>query len=68
MAGNSIRRSIVAGVDGSAPALRAAHWAADEATRRRVPLRLVQVIDVVSATGEFAPPPAFYTGLESEGR
>lgn len=68
MAGNSIRRSIVAGVDGSAPALRAARWAADEAVRRRVPLRLVQVIDVVSATGGFAPPPEFFTGLESEGR
>jgi nucleotide-binding universal stress UspA family protein len=68
MAENSIHRSIVAGVDGSAPALRAARWAADEAARRRVPLRLVQVIDVVSATGGFAPPPDFFTALESEGR
>ena len=65
---SSMHRSIVAGVDGSAPALRAARWAADEAARRRVPLRLVQVIDVVSATGGFAPPPAFFTELESEGR
>lgn len=68
MTGNSIRKSIVAGVDGSALALRAARWAADEAARRRLPLRLVQIIDVVSATGGFAPPPSFFTALESEGR
>jgi nucleotide-binding universal stress UspA family protein len=32
---------VVVGVDGSDSALRAVHWAADEAARRRVPLRLV---------------------------
>ncbi|MDN3359771.1 universal stress protein [Actinomadura sp. DC4] len=68
MTGNSIHRPIVVGVDGSAAALRAARWAADEAARRRLPLRLVQVIDVVSATGGFAPPRSFFTTLETEGR
>jgi nucleotide-binding universal stress UspA family protein len=68
MTGNSMHRSITAGVDGSATALHAARWAADEAARRRLPLRLVQVIDVVSATGGFAPPRSFFTALETEGR
>ncbi len=68
MAENNIRRSIVAGVDGSVPALNAARWAAGEAARRRLPLRLVQVIDVVWATSGFAPPADFFTGLEAEGR
>ncbi|GBG39179.1 universal stress protein [Mycobacterium montefiorense] len=34
-------RSIVVGIDGSKAALRAAHWAVDEAVRRDVPLRLL---------------------------
>jgi nucleotide-binding universal stress UspA family protein len=34
MTGNSVRRSIVAGVDGSAPALRAARWACDRMAGR----------------------------------
>ena len=32
---------VVVGVDGSDSALRAVHWAADEAIRRHEPLRLV---------------------------
>jgi nucleotide-binding universal stress UspA family protein len=36
----------VAGVDGSDSALEAARWAADEAVRKRVPLRLVSVAPV----------------------
>lgn len=36
-----IGRCVVVGVDGSDNALRAALWAADEAARRRAPLRLV---------------------------
>ncbi|MFJ8441286.1 universal stress protein [Kitasatospora griseola] len=36
--------SVVAGVDGSAESTAAAHWAAAEAHRRRVPLRLVHVV------------------------
>lgn len=42
---------IVAGVDGSDSALEAARWAADEAARKRVPLRLVSVMQVPIATG-----------------
>lgn len=35
------RRTVVAGVDGSPEARRAVRWAAAEAARREVPLRLV---------------------------
>ena len=38
--------SVVAGVDGSQSALRAARWAAREAARRRVPLRLVHAYGI----------------------
>lgn len=37
---------IVVGVDGSLSALRAVRWAAGEAARRRVPIRLVSVYTV----------------------
>ncbi|HZE29866.1 MAG TPA: universal stress protein [Actinoallomurus sp.] len=59
---------VLAGVDGSVPALHAARWAADEAARRRVPLRLVQVVDVAAVTAEFPLPGDFFKTLESEGR
>lgn len=39
---------VVAGVDGSESALQAAHWAADEAIRRHVPLRLVHAVNTSS--------------------
>jgi nucleotide-binding universal stress UspA family protein len=42
---------IVAGVDGSESAREAARWAADEAVRRRVPLRLVSVLPVPVLSG-----------------
>ena len=41
MTGQHVRRAVVVGVDGSQSALRAVRWAAAEAGRRRVPLRLV---------------------------
>lgn len=41
MGENSIRRPVVAGVDGSECSLQAVRWAAAEAARRRLPLRLV---------------------------
>jgi nucleotide-binding universal stress UspA family protein len=68
MAENSTGRTVVAGVDGSAPALQAARWAADEAVRRRVPLRLVQVVDVSSVAAQFPAPRDFFTEMEAEGR
>ena len=37
---NTTRPPIVVGVDGSLSALRAVRWAAEEAVRRRSPLRL----------------------------
>lgn len=37
-------KSVVVGIDGSAPAIMAAQWAVDEAVGRNVPLRLVSVM------------------------
>lgn len=67
MGGGGVEGSIVAGVDGSAAALRAARWAADEAARRRLPLRLVRIVTVTELVGGFTPPADFYRELESEG-
>lgn len=49
-------KSIVVGVDGSKPAIRAALWAVDEAVSRDLPLRLVYAIEQGSshATGAVA--------------
>jgi hypothetical protein len=41
MGQNQIRRAVVAGVDGSECSLQAVRWAAAEAVRRQLPLRLV---------------------------
>src|SRR5688500_5014491 len=38
-------RPVVVGVDGSEPARRAVQWAAQEAARRRVPLRVVTAFE-----------------------
>ncbi|WP_051179798.1 universal stress protein [Nocardia concava] len=40
-------RPVIAGIDGSPAALRAAEWAAAEAAARRVPLRLVAIVPAV---------------------
>lgn len=45
MADSVITQSIVAGVDGSKAAIRAALWAVDEAVSRGVPLRLLHATD-----------------------
>ena len=42
MQAHQLRRPVVAGVDGSESALAAVRWAAREADRRQLPLRLVQ--------------------------
>jgi nucleotide-binding universal stress UspA family protein len=43
MTDNHTPSSVVAGIDGSQTAIRAAQWAIDEAISRSVPLRLVYV-------------------------
>jgi nucleotide-binding universal stress UspA family protein len=60
---------IVAGIDGSDPARRAAVWAGEQAARRGVELRLVYAVLMPAfpyAAG-YVPPPDFVAGLESEG-
>ena len=44
-------RSIVVGIDGSKAALRAAHWAVDEAVKGDVPLRLLYAIEQDGTAG-----------------
>jgi nucleotide-binding universal stress UspA family protein len=39
------RRTVAVGVDGSRSALRAVQWAAAEATRRKLPLRIVMALE-----------------------
>jgi len=46
MTSSQLHRSVVVGIDGSQPAIRAAEWAVDEAVSRNVPLRLVCVTNV----------------------
>ncbi|MCU1629231.1 MAG: universal stress protein [Pseudonocardia sp.] len=60
---------IVAGVDGSESALDAALWAADEAAREQVPLRLVASDGIAPAySGGIAPPQSFFDAMDRDGR
>jgi nucleotide-binding universal stress UspA family protein len=70
MAENTTAQPIVAGVDGSASALNAAVWAADEAARRHLPLRLVYAVDLspLAYSGGFRPSPNYANHVEAEGR
>lgn len=70
MTSNLAGYPIVAAVDGSLPALHAAVWAADEAARRHVPLRVVYAVrmSAFAYTSEYCPPESFFQGLETEGR
>ncbi|WP_410585794.1 universal stress protein [Amycolatopsis sp. lyj-108] len=63
-------KSIVAGIDGSRSARTAALWAADEATKRGLPLRLVHVftIPVVKMPGVVPSFDGVREGFESRGR
>lgn len=60
---------IVAGIDGSRSARTAAMWAAGEARRRGLPLRLVHVYSVPAASmpGVLPPREAIRTGFENQG-
>ncbi|MGW4356819.1 universal stress protein [Nocardia sp. NPDC004582] len=49
------RRPVIAGIDGSRAAIRAAEWAAAEARSRQVPLRLVAIVPAIDK-------PAFRVG------
>jgi nucleotide-binding universal stress UspA family protein len=70
MTGSIDRQPIVVGVDRSTSALHAARWAADEAVRRRAPLRLVHAVNTSTPAyaGGLGYPQSFFDALESDGR
>lgn len=70
MVSHSARPRIVVGVDGSPSALHAVGWAADEANRRRLPLRLVHAMATTTyaSVGGFVAPPGFFQQWETEAR
>lgn len=63
-------RAVVVGLDGSEPARVAADWAAAEAARRCVSLRLVHAVNVAPFTpaAGYVPPQGLFEALEDEGR
>jgi nucleotide-binding universal stress UspA family protein len=63
-------RPIVAGVDGSASAMHAACWAADEAARQHAPLRLVgaAMVSAFAYGVGFSPTQTFFDDMAAEGR
>ncbi|PZS32363.1 MAG: universal stress protein [Pseudonocardiales bacterium] len=70
MTSNLAGQPIVAGVDGSPSSLHAAVWAASEAARYHLPVRLVHAVMVstFAYTAGFCPPSSFYEELDAEGR
>jgi nucleotide-binding universal stress UspA family protein len=58
---------IVVGTDGSEPAARAVAWAADEAVRRDLPLRIVHAISPSISDIPATTPPGFRLSLNAEG-
>lgn len=70
MADNTTRQQIVVGVDGSASALQAARWAGDEASRRRLTVRVVHAVSppALSYGAGVRPPDGFSEVLETQGR
>lgn len=66
---STARTTIVAGVDGSESARRAALWAADVAARRHHPLRLVHADDAYSFgyAGGLAPPQSYFDDRQAAG-
>lgn len=69
MTSNIVGGRIVAGVDGSASALHATRWAADEAAHRRVPLRLVHAVyaSALAYAGGIGLPQDVFDGMEADG-
>ena len=70
MSGMAHERPVVAGIDGSDTARQAAMWAAQQAVRGRVGLRLVHAVDVSGFlySGPIVPPIGLYSALEHDGR
>jgi nucleotide-binding universal stress UspA family protein len=70
MSSVSVGHPVVAGVDGSETASQAAGWAAEEAARRRVPLRLLHAVSVmaVATVGVAGASQEVFAAMESEGR
>ncbi|MFD3921980.1 universal stress protein [Streptomyces sp. NPDC058595] len=48
---STMTSTVTAGIDGSPESLAAAHWAADEAGHRRLPLKLLNVWESVPGAG-----------------
>jgi len=67
---NVAGRPIVAAVDGSQSALDAVRWAADEAARRGLPLRLTHTVNVAAIAygGSFGLPRDYFEAMHQYGR
>jgi nucleotide-binding universal stress UspA family protein len=67
---NEEEHPVVVGVDGSESALRAVRWAAGEAARRRVPLRLLHICHLVPVRHprQVSPPADFQAAILDQGR
>lgn len=66
---NTTRPPVVVGVDDSRSALRAVRWAAEEAVRRRLPLRLVHMYPTpVVLHGGIVDPAVIHNALRVQGR
>ncbi len=69
MASNVPGRRVVVGVDGSDSALRAVRWAAEDAGRRGVPLRLVHTfVPLTSYAPRAVDPRTLHTAMRDRGR
>lgn len=70
MTSNVVGRHIVAAVDGSRSALDAVRWAADEAARRGMSLRLTHAVDIAAIAygGSFGLPPDYFEAMRQAGQ
>lgn len=71
MTSTPLGQPVVVGIDGSTSALDAARWAADEAARRGLPLRLVTAVDTTATIafgGRLGRPEDFVQEVETQAR